>query len=217
MTALLADVEAAGSGLVLKTAVSGGRIGASGLELTTVDSTGESYRLAARTTVNCAGLRAPGLAAALVGFPAHLVPRQRLARGCYFSIAGKAPFRRLIYPVPVDGGLGVHLTLDLAGQARFGPDVEWIDEIDYRVDPRRADSFYAEIRRYWPEIAEGSLAPAYSGIRPKLSGPGEAAADFLIQGPREHGLAGLVNLFGIESPGLTSSLAIAELVTKLLS
>ena len=217
MTALLADVEDAGSGLVLKTKVSGGKVGVSRHELTTVDSSGESYTFAVRSIVNCAGLYAPGIAAALEGFPFDLVPRQRLARGCYFSMSGKAPFQRLIYPVPVEGGLGVHLTLDLAGQARFGPDIEWIDTIDYGVDAKRAESFYAEIRRYWPELADGSLQPAYSGIRPKLSGPGEPAADFLIQGPREHGIPGLVNLFGIESPGLTSSLAIGDRVAALLA
>jgi len=131
-------------------------------------------------------------------------------------LSGKAPFSRLVYPVPVPGGLGVHLTLDLGGQARFGPDVEWIDTLDYSVDPRRADAFYAEVREYWRELPDGSLAPAYAGIRPKLSGPGEPAADFVIAGPESHGVTGLVNLFGIESPGLTACLAIGDAVAAIL-
>ena len=148
-------------------------------------------------------------------------PPLHLAKGNYFSLAGRAPFTRLIYPVPEQAGLGVHLTLDLGGQARFGPDVQWLaegspDDIDYRVDASRADDFYAEIRRYWPDLRDGALQPAYSGVRPKLGGPGAAAADFVLQGPVEHGIAGLVNLFGIESPGLTASLAIADEVLRRL-
>src|SRR5690606_11942150 len=141
-------------------------------------------------------------------------------KGSYFSLTGvRAPFTRLVYPVPAPeaAGLGVHLTLDLAGAARFGPDVEWIDAIDYQVDPRRADAFYREIRRYWPALPDGALAPAYAGIRPKLHGPGQPPADFLVQGPEAHGVAGLVNLLGIESPGLTSSLALASLVADRLA
>src|SRR5678816_760505 len=138
------------------------------------------------------------------------------AKGNYYSLAGRPPFSRLVYPVPEPGGLGVHVTLDLAGQARFGPDVEWVERIEYDVDPRRADQFYAAIRRYWPGLPDGALAPGYAGIRPKISGPGEPAADFVIQGPQEHGVPGLVNLFGIESPGLTSSLALAEDVERAL-
>jgi L-2-hydroxyglutarate oxidase LhgO len=157
------------------------------------------------------------VAGAIEGFPAACVPAGRLARGCYFTLSGRSPFSRLVYPVPVDGGLGVHLTLDLAGQARFGPDVEWIDAVDYTVDPARGVPFEAEIRRYWPGLPQGALQPAYAGIRPKLSGPGEPAADFLIQGPADHGANGIVNLFGIESPGLTSSLAIAAYVVDLLN
>jgi L-2-hydroxyglutarate oxidase LhgO len=152
-----------------------------------------------------------------------LVPPARFSKGSYFALAtGRAPFSRLVYPLPRDGGLGVHLTLDLAGQARFGPDTQWLDghvdadTLDYRVDPARGDAFYAEVRRYWPDLPDGALAPAYSGVRPKLHGPGEAAADFGVQGPREHGIAGLVNLFGIESPGLTSCLALAEEVVARL-
>jgi len=165
--------------------------------------------------VNCAGLHAQEVAARIEPLPPQHIPRRVLARGCYFALAGRAPFARLIYPVPADGGLGVHLTLDLAGQARFGPDVEWIDGIDYRVDPRRAQAFYPEIRAYWPALPDGALQPAYAGIRPKLSGPGEPARDFVIDGPGVHGVAGLVNLFGIESPGLTACLAIAAEVARL--
>ena len=138
------------------------------------------------------------------------------AKGNYFVLAGRAPFNRLIYPVPVKAGLGVHLTLDLAGQARFGPDVEWIDELDYTVDPSRGDQFYGAVRKYWPGLPDNSLQPAYSGIRPKIQAPGEPARDFTILGPDDHGVKGLVNLFGIESPGLTASLAIAKEVAAKL-
>ena len=150
-------------------------------------------------------------------YPADKVPKLVLAKGNYFSFAGRPVFSRLVYPTPVDGGLGVHVTLDLAGRMRFGPDVEWITEESYTVDPRRADSFYDRIRTYWPGLPAHSLVPDYCGIRPKLTGPGEPAADFLIAGPAAHGMPRLVNLFGIESPGLTSSLSIADDVTKLLN
>lgn len=174
--------------------------------------------IAARVVVNAAGLWAPDLAARHRGLDPARLPGARYAKGSYFSLSGATPFSRLVYPVPEPGGLGVHLTLDLAGQARFGPDVQWIepdgpDAIDYRVDPARGEGFYAAIRRYWPGLPDGALQPAYSGVRPKLQWSGEAAApahDFVIDGPATHGLPGLVNLFGIESPGLTSSLAIAD-------
>ena len=177
--------------------------------------------LAARVVVNAAGLSAPALAARSRGLEARHVPAAWFAKGSYYALSGRAPFTRLIYPVPEPGGLGVHLTLDLGGQARFGPDVEWIEPgpngtLDYRVDPRRADAFYAQIRRYWPALPDAGLSPAYSGVRPKVAGPGEPAADFVVQGPQVHGVAGLVNLFGIESPGLTACLAIAEHVATLL-
>ena len=175
------------------------------------------FALSAPVFVNAAGLGAVALAKALDGFPQAHVPPAFLARGCYFSLAARAPFSRLVYPVPEPGGLGVHLTLDLAGQARFGPDVEWIDTIDYSVDPRRADKFYGEIRRYWPALPDDSLQPSYAGIRPKISGPGEPAADFRIDGSAVHGASGVVNLFGIESPGLTASLAIADEVLARLT
>ena len=142
------------------------------------------------------------------------IPPELYAKGNYYSLAGRPPFSRLVYPIPEPGGLGVHVTLDLAGQARFGPDVEWVERIAYDVDPRRAERFYAAIRRYWPGLPDDALAPGYAGIRPKTAGPGEPAADFEIQGPRAHGVAGLVHLFGIESPGLTASLALAEAVVK---
>jgi L-2-hydroxyglutarate oxidase LhgO len=176
-----------------------------------------SDAIEAQMLVNSAGLRAPTVARAMEGFPAHCVPRELYAKGNYYSLARRAPFSRLVYPVPEPGGLGVHLTLDLAGQARFGPDVEWVEHIAYDVDPRRAERFYAAIRRYWPGLPDGALAPGYAGIRPKTAGPGEPAPDFEIQGPRAHGIAGLVHLFGIESPGLTASLALAETVANELS
>jgi L-2-hydroxyglutarate oxidase LhgO len=167
--------------------------------------------------VNAAGLGAQSLARRIEGYPSEKVPRLVLGKGNYFGFAGRPVFSRLIYPTPIDGGLGVHVTLDLAGRMRFGPDVEWITEESYTVDPRRADSFYAQIRTYFPALPDGSLVPDYAGIRPKLSGQGEGQADFMIGGPADHGMPRLVNLFGIESPGLTSSLAIGEEVTKLLA
>lgn len=176
----------------------------------------EPATLTCRLLVNSAGLIAPMVAKNIEGLPAHAIPQARFAKGSYFSLTGKSPFSRLIYPAPHTHGLGVHLTLDLAGQARFGPDVEWVDTIDYAVDPRRMEGFGDAIRRYWPGLPEHALVPAYSGIRPKISGPDEPAMDFRIDGPETHGLVGLVNLFGMESPGLTASLAIArEVATRL--
>ena len=177
----------------------------------------EPTELVVDAVVNAAGLGAQALARATEGYPTERVPPLVLAKGNYFGCLGKPAFSRLIYPAPVDGGLGTHVTLDLAGRMRFGPDVEWIEREEYEVDPRRAESFYASIRRYWPGLPDGALVPDYSGIRPKLSGPGEKAADFIIDGPAEHGLPGLVHLFGIESPGLTSSLSIAEDVAERLN
>jgi L-2-hydroxyglutarate oxidase LhgO len=167
--------------------------------------------------INSAGLGAQALARRIEGYPAAQVPRLVLGKGNYFGYAGRPAFSRLIYPTPIDGGLGVHVTLDMAGRMRFGPDVEWVSEENYTVDPRRADSFYARIRTYWPGLPDGTLVPDYSGIRPKLRGPGEGHADFMIAGPADHKMPRLVNLFGIESPGLTSSLSLAEdVVAKLL-
>lgn len=166
--------------------------------------------------INCAGLDAQKLAQAMEGYPPARVPRLVLAKGNYFSYLGKPAFTRLIYPTPAPGGLGVHVTLDLAGRMRFGPDVEWIEHENYTVDPARADIFYARIRTYWPALPDQSLAPDYAGIRPKLTGPGEPAADFMVDAPAHHGMPGLIQLYGIESPGLTSSLALAEEVAAYL-
>jgi L-2-hydroxyglutarate oxidase LhgO len=207
MLAYLGDAEARGAMLALKTPLLGAQVLADGFVVHTSE-----MDVSCAMLVNSAGLRAPTVAKSIEGFPANLAPRELYAKGNYYSLARRAPFSRLVYPVPEPGGLGVHVTLDLAGQARFGPDVEWVDRIDYAVDPRRAERFYAAIRRYWPGLPDDSLAPGYAGIRPKTAGPGEPAPDFEIQGPRRHGVPGLVNLFGIESPGLTASLALARAV-----
>ena len=167
--------------------------------------------------VNFAGLGAQRLARATQGYPPERVPRLVLAKGNYFGYCGRPAFSRLIYPAPVPGGLGVHVTLDLAGRMRFGPDVEWIENESYDVEPSRAKDFYARIRDYWPKLPDNSLAPDYAGIRPKLTGAGEPAADFMIEGPRQHGLSRLVHLFGIESPGLTCALSLAADVAGYLS
>ena len=173
----------------------------------------ESGEFTFDAVINCAGLGAQGVARGIEDYPAARIPRQVLAKGNYFTFTGKPAFTRLIYPTPMPGGLGVHVTLDLAGRMRFGPDVEWIDHESYEVNPDRAGIFYERIRTYWPDLPDNSLAPDYAGIRPKLTGPGEPAADFMIEGPAQHGLPGLVHMFGIESPGLTSSLSLAEDVT----
>ncbi|MBZ9748981.1 NAD(P)/FAD-dependent oxidoreductase [Mesorhizobium sp. CO1-1-7] len=216
MLSLRGDAEAAGASFAFLTCVAGAAIEADGIRIDTRDANGETFAVEASAFVNAAGLDAQAVASRIEGFPRDLIPRQWLARGNYFALPGRSPFSRLIYPVPVEGGLGVHLTLDLAGNARFGPDVEWIDSVDYTVDPSRSAVFYEAIRRYWPDLADGALQPAYAGIRPKLSGPGQPAADFVIQGPADHGVGRIVNLFGIESPGLTASLAIADHVAELL-
>jgi L-2-hydroxyglutarate oxidase LhgO len=209
MLAYLGDAEDRGAMLALKTPLMGGEITAGGIVVHTSEMTLQTSIL-----VNSAGLRAPSVAKTLEGFDARLIPGEFYAKGNYYSLNRKNPFKRLIYPVPEPGGLGVHVTLDLAGQARFGPDVEWIDRIDYDVDPRRAERFYAAIRRYWPGLPDDSLSPGYAGIRPKTAGPKDPAPDFEIQGPRKHGVPGLVHLFGIESPGLTASLALARQVRE---
>jgi L-2-hydroxyglutarate oxidase LhgO len=177
-----------------------------------------SGELAVDAVVNSAALGAQALARHTEDYPESRVPRLVLARGNYFGYAGRPAFSRLIYPAPrIDGGLGTHVTLDLAGRMRFGPDVEWIEQEDYNVNPARAQSFYASIRRYWPALPDNSLQPDYAGVRPKLTGPGEPAADFMIEGPAQHGLPGLVQLFGIESPGLTASLSLADAVVAQLT
>jgi L-2-hydroxyglutarate oxidase LhgO len=214
MLALLGDAEAAGAVLALSSPVGDLVPAADGVAVHLEDQ--PSPLLKARWVINSAGLAAPAVAARIAGFPSGQVPPAFYARGNYFTLSGRSPFSRLVYPVPEPGGLGIHLTLDLAGQARFGPDVEWIDRIDYRVAAERVDRFYGAIRTYWPDLPDGALAPGYAGVRPKIAGPGEPAADFRIDSPARHGVAGIVNLFGIESPGLTASLAIAEQVAAIV-
>ena len=254
MTALLGDAENAGAVLAVNGGVVGARPdgnggadhgGDQGADRSGDDSGGVNdaaggwqvnvrsaaagepdFSLHARWIINAAGLDAQAVAARMQGFPAAAISLQHLAKGHYFSLQGRVPFSRLIYPMPTHGGLGIHLTLDLGGQAKFGPDVEWLasdaahphaeSARDYRVDASRATGFESEIRRYWPGLPSGALAPAYSGIRPKLSGPGEPAVDFRVDGPKSHGCAGVVQLFGIESPGLTASMAIADAVAQLV-
>ncbi|RQO81473.1 NAD(P)/FAD-dependent oxidoreductase [Acidovorax sp. FJL06] len=213
MLALQGDLEHAGGLVALNSPLARAQCAQGAIYLEASDGT----RLQARTVVNAAGLHAPALAARFAGLdPAH-VPTAHFAKGSYFTLTGKAPFSRLIYPVPEAAGLGVHLTLDLGGQAKFGPDVQWVASADdLLVDPARGEAFYAEVRKYWPGLQDGALAPGYAGIRPKIHDAGAPAADFVIQGPKAHGVPGLVNLFGIESPGLTSALAIAEHVAALV-
>jgi L-2-hydroxyglutarate oxidase LhgO len=210
MLALQGDAEAAGAVFVFHSPVTGGRVVDNAVELFVGGP--DPVTLRCRLLVNSAGLHAPELARAIGGFPQRFAPPAYYAKGSYFTLDGRSPFSRLIYPVPVSGGLGVHLTLDLAGQARFGPDVEWVESIDYSVDPQRSAIFYAAVRRYWPDLQDGALKPGYCGIRPKLAPKGAPSADFMVQGPQSHGVPGIINLFGIESPGLTASMALADLV-----
>lgn len=212
MLALLGDIENAGGFLSLSTEVAAIARHERGYLLTMDDG----YTLTCGLLVNAAGHAAPALTAGIEGVRGESIPRTWLAKGNYFRLSGKAPFTRLIYPVPEPGGLGVHITLDLGGQARFGPDVEWVEDFDYEVDPGRCAGFYAAIRNYWPALPDDSLVPDYAGIRPKIVGPGEPAGDFLFSDRADHGLPGLVALYGIESPGLTSALAIAEQVLERL-
>lgn len=214
MLALRGDAEDAGAAFAFHTPLLAAKAVGGGIEL---DAGGETpMNFACDLLINAAGLFAPAVARGIDGMPIDLIPHAYLAKGNYFSCSARAPFSHLIYPVPEPGGLGVHLTLDMAGQARFGPDVEWVNHIDYAVDPARAERFYPAIRRYWPTLPDGALMPSYSGMRPKIVPPAVASQDFLIQGPKDHGVAGLINLFGIESPGLTSSLAIADHVGELV-
>jgi L-2-hydroxyglutarate oxidase LhgO len=213
MLAYQGDAEAAGAFIAFRAPVLSGRVLADGFELAVGGPDADQpTTIRCRMLVNAAGLHAPALARSIDGIPRETIPPAYFCRGVYFTLSGKTPFRRLIYPTPVPGGLGVHITLDLAGQARFGPDVEWIDGVDYAVDARRGDAFYGAVRRYWPALRDGALQPGYAGIRPKISGPGEPAADFVVQGMAAHGIPGLVNLYGIESPGLTASLPLADAV-----
>ena len=214
MLSLLGEAEAAGAMIAYGTSVSRIVLDDRGAAISVNGEDAPS--LHASLVVNAAGLGALDVARAMEGFPADHVPEGWLAKGSYFTLSGRrSPFGRLIYPVPEPGGLGVHVTIDMAGQARFGPDVEWVDRQDFTVDPTRAARFYQAIRAYWPDLRDGDLVPGYAGIRPKLSGPGQPAADFRIDGPASHGVPSIVNLFGIESPGLTASLAIADEVVRL--
>ena len=213
MLAFVGDIEAAGGMVISRTSVTGGHVESDGIVLQTGGD--DTLRLQARSVVNAAGLSAVDVANSIKGVTN--APTLSLAKGNYFDLRGRAPFEHLIYPAPVAGGLGIHLTLDLSGRARFGPDVEWLDELNFDVDIRRADSFYAAIRRYWPDLPDNSLYSAYAGVRPKITRQGEPAADFRIDDASAHGISGLVNLYGIESPGLTSSMAIAQAVAEALN
>jgi L-2-hydroxyglutarate oxidase LhgO len=214
MLSLQGDLEHAGGLVVFKSVVQHVQCLAGGIQIKTQDGT----ELHAKTLVNAAGLHAPSLAKAFDGLDARFVPQAHYAKGNYFTLSGRSPFSRLIYPVPEAAGLGVHLTIDLGGQAKFGPDVQWVDRADdLVVDPARGQSFYAEVRKYWPHLQDGALLPGYAGMRPKIQSEDQGAADFVLQGAAVHGIAGLVNLFGIESPGLTSALAIGQRVAEMLS
>lgn len=215
MLSLQGDLEANGGLVAFDSPVQAGEVTEAGVRLRVGGR--DPIELLARTVVNAAGLYAPMVAACIKGLPRERVPTAYFAKGHYFKLAGvRAPFRRLVYPVPEQAGLGVHATLDLGGQVRFGPDVEWVDRPSYDVDPSRAAGFYDAIRRYWPGLPDGALQPDYAGVRPKIAGPGEPAADFVLEGPRRHGCPGLVNLFGIESPGLTASLALGDTVATIV-
>jgi len=224
MLAYQGEAEDHGAMIAFRSRALGGEVLNDGLALRVADGTGGEMRLGCRRLINAAGLYAQPLARRIEGLESDTVPSLYYCKGNYFSLPGKQPFSRLIYPVPASASLGVHLTIDLGGQARFGPDQQWLDDavedlqgdIDYRVEPARAAVFYDAIRRYYPDLPDDSLHPAYSGMRPKLQPPGGGMEDFMIQGPEEHGVDGLINLFGIESPGLTSSLAIAAHVGELL-
>ena len=213
MLALQGDAEDAGAMIAFNAPFARARVRAGRIE---VEAGGEfATTLEARVLINSAGLHAPDVARRIEGLAPELVPTAYYAKGNYYTLSGPRPFHHLVYPVPEEAGLGIHVTIDLAGQVRFGPDVEWIDRIDYDVDARRADGFYEAIRRYWPNLKDGAIEPGYAGIRPKI-GPAGTTADFVVQGPAEHGIAGLVNLFAIESPGLTAALALADEVGRAL-
>ena len=214
MQSLLADAEGSGANIAYDTQVTGLRPTPLGIEVAVNSEPAPAAR--ARLAVNCAGLQADRVAARIEGFPPRHIPTVRFAKGSYFALSGASPFSRLVYPAPQAGGhLGIHMTIDLSGAARFGPDTEWVNGIDYAVDPARANLFAEVIRQYWPGLHPARLYPAYAGIRPKISGPGEPSRDFDISGPQDHGVAGVVNVFGIESPGLTASLALGEYIAAL--
>ncbi len=214
MLSLQGDAENAGAMAVFKSPIESGRVSNDGIELEVGGA--EPMSIVCNTVVNSAGLRAPDVARLINGLPTNSIPQAYFAKAHYYTLSGKSPFNHLVYPVAHTAFLGVHVTIDMGGQARFGPDLEWIDRIDYTFDPAREPFFYKAIRRYWPDLQDGQLQPGYTGIRPKISGPREAASDFRVDGPAVHGVAGLINLFGIESPGLTSCLALAKHVRSLL-
>jgi L-2-hydroxyglutarate oxidase LhgO len=214
MTSLAGDLEAHNGWVALRTRFEGASREHGSFRITT-RSQGESAVISSRWLINSAGLDAVAVAGQVSGLARKFIPRPYLAKGHYFAINSR-PFQRLVYPLPVDGGLGVHATLQLDGRVRFGPDVEWVEAVSYEVDPSRAEQFYPAIRAFWPGLPQGALQAAYAGVRPKIAGPGEPAADFRISAPAEHGVAGLINLFGIESPGLTASLALAQACAQLI-
>src|SRR5512147_693726 len=209
MLSLKGEAETHGATFAFHAEVAGGAVREEGIELS-VFYDGAEIALLCRTVVNCAGLGAQAVARSIRGVPPESVPPLHYSKGCYFSLAARPPFERLVYPPPDHASIGLHYTRDLAGRGRFGPDAQWVEKIDYDVDARRAELFYASIRRYWPGLPDSSLRPDYAGIRPKIQAPHEPPRDFMIQGREAHGAPGLINLFGIESPGLTASLAIAE-------
>ncbi len=214
MQSLLADAEGNGAIIAYDTQVTSLRATTAGIEIATNGEPKPSVR--ARLVINSAGLKADRVASSIQDFPAQFIPKVSFSKGSYFALSGVSPFSRLVYPAPPPGGhLGIHMTVDLAGAARFGPDSEWVQSLDYAVDPERVGLFAEAIRQYWPGLNEARLYPAYAGIRPKLSGRGEPARDFSISGPKQHGVAGVVNLFGMESPGLTASLALGEYIAAL--
>jgi L-2-hydroxyglutarate oxidase LhgO len=217
MLAYQGEAEDRGAAFAFRSPLLAARATRHGFRLAVGDGTGGRSEIDCAVLINSAGLQALAVARRIEGLPPTQIPPSHFLKGNYFTLAGRPPFARLIYPVPVPGGAGTHVTIDLAGQVRFGPDTQPVETLDYAVDPARADSFYAAIRRYYPGLRDGALQPGYAGIRPRLGTDARAARDFLIQGPAEHGVPGLVNLFGIESPGLTASLAIAEAVAHALA
>jgi L-2-hydroxyglutarate oxidase LhgO len=208
MLRLQGDAEADGAIVQLRAPLVEGALGGGTITLRTGGA--EPAEIETGLLINAAGLGAWDVSARLDGLDVKTISPRHLAKGSYYSVSQRAPFDHLVYPVPMAGGLGIHLTFDLGGEVRFGPDVEWVDHIDYDVDPKRADAFYAAIRRYWPALSDGALHPAYAGIRPRTKGPGEAPGDFVIQGPSATGHKAFIALYGIDSPGLTASLAIGD-------
>ena len=215
MLAFQGDLESRGGVVAFRTEVKRGKVEGARIVLETSGS--GTLQLSCGSVVNSAGLYAADIVKNLAGFPRSQIPPTFLCKGNYFTLAARSPFNHLIYPIPDAAGLGIHLTFDLGGQARFGPDVQWIEEVNYDVDPGRADLFYDSVRRYWSGLQDGALSPGYAGIRPKTSGPYGPPQDFEIQGPADHGVPGLVNLFAIESPGITASIAVADLTADLLA